>query len=176
MAIPALVNGRLPLGRWATTPGEVRDAFVGPGSGAVRRAIWDDWSRLTEVMREVVGTVPAAWLSGSFLTGKEEPGDLDCVYVVESSAMLEAWRDETQARFLYAVLTSQVKEAFGLKVDSYILEWMPTAGSGRSVGAERYLSDRGYWDDLWSRQRSTDLRQDAIPSRGYLEVILDGYV
>lgn len=177
VAIPLLEDGRLPLGRWTATSREVEERFAGPNSGTVRQEIWTEWLRLTEALQDVVGSVPAAWLSGSFFTNKPEPGDVDSVYVVESSSVMAVLRaGGMKAQFLQAVASSRVRATFGLRVDSYVLEWVPTASPDRPVHAARYLSDRGYWDDLWSRERSTDLRKDAIPSRGYLEVILDGYV
>jgi len=155
---------------------EVRDTFAGPGTSQRRRDIWTHWAQLTDVVRSVVGGVPVAWLSGSFLTDKTEPGDLDCLYIIESSRVVAAAAaDPRNASFLDLVVRNQVKSVLGLMVDSFVLEWVPTPGVGRPVGPARYLADRGYWDDLWSRERSTDDREDSIPRRGYLEVVLDGY-
>ena len=175
MALPALVGGSLPLGRWPATTSELEAAYVS-GQSAQRQLVWSDWLELTTALREVVGAVPAAWLSGSFLTDKAEPQDLDAVYLIEWPVMRTVHADPQRAAFVQAVAASKVKETFGLSVDSYILEWWPTAGTLPRPWASRYRDQRGYWDDLWSRQRSTDLRQDAMPRRGYVEVILDGYI
>lgn len=150
-------------------------AFADDPSQARRQQVWGDWLTLTAALRSAVGAVPAAWLSGSFLTNKAEPGDVDCVYVVESSVLLAARVDAVRVRFLSVVARSEVKSAFGLLVDSYILEWMPKPGVGRTVAGDEYLANRGYWDELWSRERSVDAREDSVPRRGYVEVILDGY-
>jgi hypothetical protein len=132
--------------------------------------------RLTAALQAAVGAVPAAWLSGSFLTDKVEPNDLDCVYLVESSNLAAAYSsDPRKAKFLASVAGSGVTAAFGLLVDSYILEWTPTAGVIPPVSPTSYLSGRGYWDDLWSRERSNNTRESSVPRRGYVEVILDGY-
>lgn len=172
--IPPLVDGRLPLGRWPATPAETAERFV-PSDNKDRVQIWDHWSRLTDALQQLVGHLPAAWLSGSFLTTKDVPADIDCVYVIDTGVLQAACsRGERTAQLLESVASSRMK-GFGLRVDSYILEWMPTHGATPTVAARPYRDRRGYWDDLWSRQRSSDAREDAIPRRGYLEVILDGY-
>lgn len=175
MALPALASGSLPLGRWPATLAELEAAYVA-GKSAKRQQIWQDWLDLTAALRDATGAVPAAWLSGSFLTNKPEPRDLDSVYLIEWPALRTMHADPQRAAFIQAVAGSQVKDMFGLSVDSFIIEWWPTAGPQRQPWASRYRDERGYWDDLWSRERSADLRQDALPRRGYVEVILDGYV
>lgn len=175
MPIPALApSGLLPLGRWVATPEEVYSTFVS-GHGAVREKVWTDWIELTTALREIV-PVPAAWLGGSLLSSKAEPGDVDSVYLVEWRHLAVAKVDQAAANFLQIVASNSVKSALKLSVDSFILEWAPLPGVAPSALAGSYLGDRGYWDDLWTRQRSADARAAAIPKRGYLEVILDGYV
>jgi len=130
-------------------------------------------------VRDAVGRVPAVWLSGSYFTSKETPGDIDCVYVVDHEDLTRAREDTAVANFLGVVASSQVKTYFGLEVDSFILDWWPRAGPnvGSNVRRESYLEKRGYWDDLWQRDKTAgDARAQKIPSKGYLEVILDGYV
>jgi hypothetical protein len=174
MALPALVDGALPLGRWSATPEEVEAAFV-TGQSTTRQQIWADWLELTSALREVAGVVPAAWLSGSFVTDKADPGDVDSVYLIEWPILRTAHADPQRASFIEVVARSGAKELFGLSVDSFILEWWPRTGTKRVGWTRQYLEDRGYWDDLWSRQRSPDSRLDAMPRRGYVEVMLDGY-
>lgn len=167
------------MGRWVCTSDEVETGFVIPDRG-VRAAIWDDWVQLREALRAAVGWVPACWLSGSFFTNKGVPGDIDCLWLVEADRWVNAINSGDQAlqTFLLSVASAQglsIKTAYGLKVDSYVLEWLPTAGPTRNVSAEPYFGNRGYWDDLWVRVKDSDARLDSIPRRGYLEVILDGY-
>lgn len=175
MPIPALApSGVLPLGRWVATPDEVHASFVN-GRGPAREKVWSDWLELTTALREIV-PVPAAWLGGSLLSSKAEPSDVDSVYLIEWRHLAIARFDQAAANFLQIVGSNSVKSALKLSVDSFILEWAPLPGVTRSALAGSYLEDRGYWDDLWTRQRSADPRAAAIPQRGYLEVILDGYV
>jgi hypothetical protein len=174
MPVPPLDAGRLPLGRWAVSVSEVEAAFV-TGQSARRQKVWGDWLTLTRALREIVDVVPAAWLGGSFLTDKDEPGDVDSVYVVEAHRLLSAKGDPGKAQFLQVLADMKVKDVFDLDVDSFILEWVPRPGVQPAPWAAEYLGNRGYWDDLWSRERSSDTREDSVPRRGYLEVILDGF-
>lgn len=177
MGAPALCNGRLPMGRWTCTLPEAEAAYVPIDSGDRRREIWAQWYGLTQALRTVVGEVAACWLSGSFFTDKPVPGDIDCLYVVDTDR-IEAVRASDRIDhiwFLYQVTTSMVKAAYRIPVDSFVLEWTPTPGPTRPVHARSYFEDRGYWDDLWARVKDQDTRLDSVPRRGYLEVIVDGY-
>lgn len=171
----SLVDGRLPLGRWSATELDVEAAFV-TGWPDRRRQIWEDWLGLKEAVQEAVGVLPAAWLGGSFFTDKPEPGDIDSVFVIEAAKLLAAKISPTKAQILQVVADNQVKDTFGLKVDSFILEWVPRPGTVKADWATPYRDQRGYWDDLWSRERSRDPRRESVPTRGYVEVIIDGYI
>lgn len=173
---PPLVDGQLASGRWACGRLDA-EAFAALPDARHRSALWEEWVRLTDAMRDAVGEVAAAWLSGSYFTDKEQPGDIDCVYVIRHERLAEARADMATAQFLQSVIGPGARQVFGLRVDTYFLDWWPRPGVKRGSDDRRrgYLEDRGYWDDLWSRTRDTDLKIDAVPQRGYLEVILDGY-
>ncbi|TDT29079.1 DUF6932 family protein [Naumannella halotolerans] len=177
MAIPALVNGTLPLGRWPASEADL-DAFASAHASTARREkLLQDWRTLTDAVRSAVDEVAACWLSGSFLTDKEQPGDIDAVFLVNHERINEANTDPKKALFLQVVARSQVRQ-LGLEVDSYMLAWWPRPGvfQGTTDRRESYLQERGYWDDLWSRTRETAKPHvDKLPRRGYVEVILDGY-
>lgn len=174
--LPGLHNGELPLGRWPATAAEVAGRFV-EGQSPHRAKLWDDWRRLTSALQGAIGKLAAAWLSGSFFTEKEVPGDVDCLYIIDIDVVLAARHhpDPRVAQLFQVVANNETKATFGLSVDTFVLTWTPTPGVLRPAHAETYLQDRGYWDDLWSRQRSTGPREDSLPRRGYVEVIIDGY-
>lgn len=176
MGVPALVDGHLPMGRWVCSPDEVGAAFAVPSGGA-REALWADWLSLQAALRAAVGEVASCWLAGSFLSEKALPGDIDCLWVVDAQLWNQALNsgDPVLAAFLLNCATNRVKGAYNLKVDSFVLEWIPTPGPNRDPVAEDYYRSRGYWDDLWVRIRDSNQRLDAVPRRGYVEVILDGY-
>jgi hypothetical protein len=175
MTTPPLDGGWLPPGRWVCTEEEAKAVYV-DGQPGDREDIWLEWQQVTSAVRDVVGEVAACWLSGSFFTDKPDPRDIDCVYIIDSTRLIDAAAsDPRHAMFLYQVATSQLKDVHGVRVDSYVLEWMPTPGAEMPEEAKEYLGWRGYWDDLWCRIRDEDARLDSIPRRGYLEVYLDGY-
>lgn len=170
--IPTLEAGNVPLGRWACTVEEVENMYVQPGT---REDLWSDWTTLTGALRALVGTVPAAWLSGSFISEKEHPGDIDCLYVIDTDDVLRVMNGGgLDASLLTSMARGQVKHTLGLNVDSYILEWCPTPGP-RADAPDSYYLTRGYWDDFWGRLRNSDPRLESLPRRGYLEVVIDGY-
>ncbi|TDB90552.1 DHA2 family efflux MFS transporter permease subunit [Actinomadura sp. KC216] len=177
--LPQLVDGQLPPGRWVCTVEEAESIYV-MGQPGEREAIWSEWRRLTSALRQLVGEVPACWLSGGFFSAKPDPADIDCVYLVDTvklqnAATNAATLDPRALSFLTATATGRIKDAYGMRVDSYILEWTPTLGTDPEPETKQYLEARGYWDDLWSRVHDADGRLDSVPRRGYLEVIIDGY-
>jgi hypothetical protein len=171
-------NGRLPVGRWTCSMSDL-DVFHQLPDQTYRAAVWSEWETLTNAVRAAVGRVPAVWLGGSYFTDKDQPGDVDCVYVLDREDVDRARLDPTVAAFLQAVAGSAVKQHFGLRVDSYVLPWWPRPGTRRGTDDRRltYLESRGYWDELWLRDRGAGPgRLQQVPARGYVEVILDGYV
>lgn len=166
----------LPLGRWPATADDLQ-AFADMPDATHRARLLKDWGTVTAAIRDAVGSIPACWLSGSFFTTKEQPSDIDCVYLVHREALMAAQKDPDRARFLQAVSGHGARENFDLLVDVYFLDWWPRPGIHRGSDDRRtdYLENRGYWDDLWSRNKDSDPKTSRLPRRGYLEVILDGF-
>lgn len=174
MGLPALQGDYLPHGRWACTPADVEVAFV-TGHGPERAAIWQDWLQALALLKQLVGTVPAAWLSGSFLSSKQVPGDIDSVFVVDAADLVAAHQVLSPPDWAVVIaLANGGAKSHGLNVDSFILEWwpMPTALDN---APEDYYKRRGYWDDLWVRAKAPADRLESVPRRGYVEVMIDGY-
>lgn len=176
VVIPNCDETGLPLGRWPAVPSDLQ-VFADLPDAAHRNKILADWTTVTDAVRDAVGSVPACWLSGSFFTTKERPGDIDCVYVVRHEALLAARADPDKAKFLQGIAGHGARDNFGLLVDVYFLEWWPRPGTFRGSDDRRkgYLEDRGYWDDLWSRNKAGAATESRLPRRGYLEVMLDGF-
>lgn len=84
MGVPPLENGQLPMGR-GVHPGRGGRAFVdfnansrcGPNFGQTGED-------LLAALRYAVGEVAACWMAGSFLTDKAQPGDIDCVPLIDA--------------------------------------------------------------------------------------------
>lgn len=171
-------TGLLPPGRTRVAKAAVQRRFVEDAeySSSVRTDIWNDWLALTDKLQEVT-TVCAAWLSGSFVTDKVDPGDLDCVYIIDARQLvvppLVVLVASNQARRI------QRDGQRNLQLDTFVLAWQPDLSPDGSARRE-YSAQRGYWDDFWSRIRENGASgvpalEDALPRRGYLEVVLDGF-
>lgn len=177
MGLPSLQGSYLPHGRWACDVTDVEAQFV-TGQTPERQAIWNDWLKVLAVLKQLVGTVPAAWLSGSFLSSKSVPSDIDSVFIIDIADMRDARLNlPPEQWFIVEALSRGVgaREYLGLNVDSYILEWHPTP-TPEPLSSPQYYNYRGYWDDLWVRAKApADERLDSVPRRGYVEVIIDGY-
>lgn len=77
-------NGNLqPADIHETTPQELRQRFVDEfGSSARRPLVYAGWLRYVAEFSTEVGTDFRQWIAGSFITKKEEPGDIDVVNFV----------------------------------------------------------------------------------------------
>ena len=186
--MPALdANGVLPPGRHRVSEAEVKATFMDTPAlaGSTRRPIlWADWLKGIALLRGSV-KVHAAWIGGSFVTSALDPSDIDVVFVVSGEDFLrrpvpERKLVESFERFVKGPLGNNVR-AHGLQLDSYLLYWVPRLSPDlHTDGDRKYVQDRGYWDDFWSRHRSTPKpgpfqRHDVLPTRGYLEVMFDDF-
>lgn len=175
MAVPALTTeGLLPLGRWHASLGEVATAFA--TGDDPRPQIWTEFIVATAALRQIVH-VCAVWLGGSYFTSKPAPDDIDCAYLVDARSV-PATTAEAAAFDLFAG-GRKLRQFSGLRVDSYVIPWSYRPGTEVEEPLRAPLMMRGYWDDFWQRHRSgtkgSTHPADALPRRGYLEVILDGY-
>ena len=117
--------------------------------------------------------VPAAFVGGSFVTDELSPGDIDAALIIDVSAVTKPATWGIVQRLLANAKTR------GLQVDAFAIPWFPD-GSEFGGASPAYQFERGKWDDFWQRKvakadRVPPVREHAMPTRGYLEVILDGY-
>lgn len=183
MIPPLTGSGLLPLGRYPATVAEVEAPFVTDSKWAAsktRTTIWADWVQITAQTRRIV-PVAAAWLGGSFLTSKLDPDDLDVVYLIDSRKIAAVTKPLHRGFLSLLAQGDALRKLRGKRLDTFIISWVPDPDATRAVpGFDDYASDRGYWDDLWQRKLSgpktaARVPSDALPKRGYLEVILDGF-
>lgn len=177
-------TGDLLPGRTRCSVAEFEQAFVHDprfAGSSCRAALFGQWTDSVNLLRNVVGHVCAAWIGGSFLSAKLDPGDIDSVYVIEDATIDTSCASDPQRQRLLAAFAQNQLGALGWNIDSFILAWRVNAHPApQSPDDASYLQNRGYWDDFWQRRRSgpkgaTPVRADALPLRGYLEVILDGF-
>lgn len=191
MPIPGLANGVLPDGRHVCTEEDIRVAFVDHddfASSKSRKALWRHWEAAVQLLSRS-STVHRAWISGSFVTDKPSPRDIDATFLISGEDRLKRSVADRQVieSFEHRVrdpLTGKPVPAHGMLVDSYIIDWAPHHPDGDGKLSEpysEYAMYRGYWDDWWSRARVTSKklppqRADSFPRRGYLEVCFDDFV
>lgn len=183
--IPALVPqvsgpAYLPVGRYRCDPDEVEARFVN-GHGTDRQEVWNDWQTVVAALRSVL-PVCAAWVAGSFPSDKPDPDDVDSVFLLPYNDIMRIRQSDPQgSQFLDLMAQNRLRDQFGLRVDTFQLSWPINPRTAPQTPAHyQYLGWRGLWDDFWVRRRSGSktappVLSDALPRRGYLEVILDGF-
>lgn len=103
----------LPPGTHACTPHEVTQRFV---YNKVRNKVWRYFLFSLERMHDLGLVVPEVLIDGSFVTGREEPGDVDAVChipPVDLQQMLAASPDEDPLLFLLKQ-PDQARRLFGV--------------------------------------------------------------
>ncbi|SKF67773.1 Uncharacterised protein [Mycobacteroides abscessus subsp. bolletii] len=138
-----------------------------------RSELLEELQTFIKALRSVV-PVCAVWLSGSYFTSKELPSDIDATIVI-SDHLVDALSGSKRL-----LVTPQgirrLAAHLDVRVDAYLLSWrcIPEPDAGNPIHSQYYFQ-RGYWDDWWMRLRSSVPDEGALPQRGYVEVILDGY-
>jgi hypothetical protein len=169
-------NGNLPRGRFCATAQEVYDVLVKGReftSSTTRDAIWDDFTLLVDSIKRKRVRTPAAFVGGGFVTKALDPTDIDAAILIDTSRIASP----ATLSGIHQIVTNS--KAAGLKVDAFLIQWHPDGSEdGRDPS---YLATRGKWDDFWQRDvakadRPFPQRGHSMPVRGYLEVILDGYI
>lgn len=179
--IPDLTeDGLLPVGRFQCTMDEVEQRFVNDEAfqdSETRRDIWTKFGVLLARAKNEKAKIPSAFVSGTFVTNKIDPSDIDASLLVDSSRVTN---DQIRGRIQTAVDVA----AQTFKLDVVSIWWSPQPVQfgwlGISQEAKLYVGQRGLWDDLWQRnvpkaERDPFQRHHAFPKRGYLEVMIDGY-
>jgi hypothetical protein len=166
-------SGRLPFQGadrpYGTTVDELRARYVdGTPAGGRRSLIWDAfdvWLRLAR------GTLPGArlWISGSFITDKAEPSDVDVVLVVspEHQPVLAPALD-SRVRGLLTHLDVTAGQPAGnvakLQPIGGLLDGFLCPAHGPELVT--------YWQQAWSTEYDKMTGQPTGVRMGYLEVKL----
>ncbi|MGW9168422.1 DUF6932 family protein [Agromyces sp. NPDC055658] len=180
-----LDTGHLPLGRYLTTLDQLEERYVTGqeyDASTTRQGIWNDFLDVTKGLR---GMLPVCyvWVSGSFISSKLNPEDIDVMYWCEDVDFNRVRTSGTivEQYVLQTIAQSRLRSVTGHRVDSRIGRWhaRPETGLLDTPEHHAYARSRGFWDDFWMRIRSGEkgdppVRLDALPRRGYVEVTLDG--
>lgn len=158
-------------GRYPATFEEVRAVW---GFNGHRRKLLAELRQFVIAVQRMV-PVAAVWVSGSYFTGKESPSDMDVTFLIDADDI-----DRLPAR-QRPILTAQglhhLAATLNLRIDAYIIPWVATDNTAHNnqTAVDGYHRTRGQWDDWWLRLRGGDPRDEAMPRRGYVEVMIDGY-
>lgn len=188
MGVPVFeTSGLLPHGRFACDMDEFERVFVLGAlfsQSTTRKNIFGDFRTALNVVEAIAPSiVERVWIGGGFTSDKPDPSDLDATFLL--NANVHDSLDEMARERLEALLTHGGFKALDLSVDGFMLVRREVANPWTSDGGVRsnatpYLVRRGAWDDWWSRDRvhgTADEKpkvEDAVPRRGYVEVMIDG--
>lgn len=146
-----------PGGRTPTDVAEVEQRLVEDFPDSLtRRGLYQGWRERRAALADIIGADFVEWVSGSFVTGKVDPPDLDVAAFLDGVAF-EALPPAEQRKASELLVGPGVKLVYGCH--SFAVPVYPE-GDPRHA---RYLRDRGAWDWQWSRDR-------VAGSKGYLEV------
>lgn len=177
----------LPLGRYGCTFDELKSRFVDDQSFAASTTRSDIYKDFWEAARMLEALVPnfieAVWIGGSFVTGRLDPDDIDCTFVV-NAPVFRTLSNAKKDKIRTFNKKNAIRSKTGLRVETFLLMReplaMPWGRTGLNADAIEYVSVRGAWDDWWLRTRTNPDKdadpvvEDAEPKRGYLEVLWDG--
>jgi hypothetical protein len=171
----------LPPGRYRATSDELYARFV-DGQGERRAELWRDWTSATHVLGRLV-SVNAAWLHGAFISDAPAPELVQCIYWAEDVEVNSAGVNPPVAKALgvFAV-PGKVREVLGVKVDTRLMHWHCQPDMRyRNEYYATYTKFRGEIDDRVQRVSTSmrgaePVRDDALPRRGYVEVIIGDFL
>lgn len=188
------VHGEFPApGRTQATFGEAKDLLVGDGafaSSSTRSDLWDGLERylvrffdLEERHQDVLAgrdLVRCLWLGGSYVSSRVDPNNIDVTVCIDDAARLML-RGRPGSKWLAKAFSREERrKEFG--VSPLELRYRPVVSVFRSrvtdAEDQRYLQDRGSWDEWWQRCRDPQANTGeptlgtVEARRGYLEVTL----
>ncbi len=155
--IPAFnEHGVLPGGRYQATPDEIEQRFVLTfPTSLTRKSIFDGWRRRREQLLDLI-QVEQEWIDGSFVTSKRDAGDLDVAVFIDGQTFDNLPVSDRQK---VLALTAGPGPLLQFGCHSFFIAVWPHTHARHA----EYLHSSGYWDRLWSRDRTA-------PEKGYLDV------
>lgn len=147
---------RLPPGCHQCTPAEVKTLLVDPFPNSQTRAVlYERWLAVREAIRRVV-PVQAEWLNGSYVTKKEDPGDIDMISFLDPAVdQLDAADQVLLSTLVAEDLSRDLHGCHSFPVIAY-----PEGHPGHSA----YLGAKQTWAAFFGRDRDGN-------SKGYLEIV-----
>lgn len=151
-------DGLLPPGRHRVTAEDFKAHFVTAfPTSKVRAPLYQRWLQHRVAMLSFV-PILSQWIDGSFVTDKEDPGDIDLVTVMEASAY-DALTPVQQLLLDALMAGKATKAVWGM--DSYAAFVVPPNHPHHAA----VQAGANGWHHEWSRVRGR-----AGATKGYLEV------
>lgn len=147
---------RLPEGIHQVTPDEMKALLVDPFPQSETRArLYERWLGVREAIRRVV-PVQREWLNGSYVTRKDDPGDIDMITFLDPAV---DQLDLPAQVLLSALITPQVAKTMH-DCHSFPIVAYP---EGHPAHAE-YLGHEQTWASFFGRDREGN-------PKGFLEIV-----
>ncbi|NMB26372.1 MAG: hypothetical protein GX986_12670 [Firmicutes bacterium] len=127
MPIPELTNNSyyLPPGEHQCTLQEAEERFAGPNSSKQRKEVWGKFCRCLDRMLELGLQPEVLLINGSFVTGRESPGDVDGACLISPETLGKALQDkdpsDTRAILAFAATANSptqsiIRDLFGAHI------------------------------------------------------------
>ncbi|MFF7240436.1 DUF6932 family protein [Streptomyces collinus] len=171
------MTGLLPPGRYAASLEELHSTLVVSTGSAIRREIWEEWTRHRVMVETQVGEISRMWVGGSFVSSKPDPSDVDVTYLV-SARYYDALDRETLVDLNDLTDAGWCAE-LGMRVDALVLRLpkrLPVSQMApRLLDHETSESfrDLGLYDEVCQAIKPPSAH--SVPDelrRGYVEVLL----
>ncbi|WP_330261732.1 DUF6932 family protein [Streptomyces sp. NBC_00539] len=178
--LPALDpdTGFLPPGRYAASLDVLYAEFVEALDSPRRRELWSEWEHHRAAVEAWTGEITRLWVGGSFISGKQEPSDVDVTYLLRSEVYD---RLDQESLVSLGELTDQPWcTEHSMRIDAYVVRlpdampfWQMMPSLFTSATSESFR-DIGLYDEVWQRTRASSDPAGRLGElrRGYVEVLL----
>lgn len=140
----------------SSTIEELENEFVSKISSSKRREIFKAYVKYNEDFKKVCNLQELhQWINGSFVTKKNNPGDIDLVTFIDYETVSKLGTKLDNFKY------PNSETFYG--VDAYIIEVYPEEHKNNI----RFLSDKAYWLDRFTKTRR--IRGNKL-SKGFLEI------
>ena len=146
----------VPDNKIISTAQELENEFVLKLVGVRRKEIFDSYVKYNEDFKNVCDLNELhQWVNGSFVTKKNNPGDIDLVTFLDTNSIQQLGSKLDNFKYPNSEIL--------YSVDAYIVEVYPENHKYRYL----YLSDKAYWMDRFTKTRR--VRGNRL-SKGFLEI------
>ncbi|MEE8667258.1 MAG: hypothetical protein SOI13_05205 [Bifidobacterium mongoliense] len=176
----------IPAGRIRASLEDIEESYVENPlflQSTTRKIVWAGFTKYISAWKAVENQygdklLLAAWISGSFISSKLNPEDIDISPIIQQDALEHSGISSNRLKSLIGH-REKVRERY--HVEPFPIRWRSIESTlipeRLPDDVKTYLAQRGAMDDWWQRSRpNPSIKQrpvapSRISSRGYLEVI-----